>query len=82
MTMPDTLECPIHNDTLKSLADQLFKFIILKYDYFQLWFLYKSDLRISTARKQMKMIGNIFKPRKNGFIFYIIDKIKVSRIPL
>ena len=30
-------------------------FIILKTDYFQLWILYKSDTRISSAGKQIEI---------------------------
>ena len=33
-------------------------FIILKTDNFQLWFLYKRDLRISTARKHLGNVRN------------------------
>jgi len=38
---------------LKALSDQLSMLIILKTDNFQLRFLYKSDLRISTAGKHI-----------------------------
>ena len=37
--------------------NQISKLIILKMDYFQLWVLYKSDLRISTAGKHIGIIG-------------------------
>ena len=43
-------------------------FIILKTKYFQLWFLYKSDLRISTAEKLLGVIKIKFKPKKRQYL--------------
>ena len=47
------VECPIHNGTFKTIVWSSMKkismSIILENEYFQFWFLYKSDLRISTA---------------------------------
>ena len=66
-----------------SSMNQIFMFIILRTDYFQLWFIFKSDLRISTADKnKLNYQKNTFKPRKTTDIFHIIDQIKVSRVPL
>ena len=39
-------------------------FQILKTDYSQLWFLYKSDFRISTARQHIEALYNPFKPKE------------------
>ena len=51
-------------------------FIILKNYYFQLWFLFKSDLLISTAGKQEELSElNTFKPRQEQYLlFYWSDK--------
>ena len=58
-------------------------FMIIKTDCYHLWFLYKKELRISTAEKTY---GNdhkyLFWTQKNDNIFKIIDQIKVSRVPL
>ena len=47
-------------------------------DIFQLWFLYKSDSRISTAVEKMKELSglNTFQSRKTTLIFQIIDVMK------
>ena len=51
-------------------------------DYFQLWILYKIDLRISTAEEHMGNLRFKLLNKKNGSIFQIIDHIKVSRVLL
>ena len=51
--------------------------MILKTDYFQLWFLQRSGLRISTAAQHTGIL-NTFKSRKKYNIFHIIDQIKVQ----
>ena len=61
---------PVHNGTLKAFVcssmNLISMFTILKTDYFQLWFLEKKDLRISTAGKhKLELLElNTFKPRK------------------
>ena len=50
-------------------------FMILKTDFFQLWFLYKSRFPNFHRRKPP------FKPRKTTF-FYFIEQIKVSKVTL
>ena len=45
---------------LKALSDQAwirYQCLRLKTNYFQLWFLYKSDLHISTTGKPIEIIG-------------------------
>ena len=56
-------------------ATYILMFIILKTDYFQLRFLNKRYLRISTAGNVSEL--NIFKPVKNNNILHLIDAIKV-----
>ena len=53
-------QCPIHNGNFKSYVwskNELdINVFILKTDYFQIWVLYISDLRISTAGKHKRII--------------------------
>ena len=55
-------------------------FIIQKTDYFQLCFLYKSDLRIFTAEKHKGIIS--IEHFHIIHSIHIIDQIKVLRVPL
>ena len=56
------LQSPIHIDTIKTFSGQveiryqLYQPSFIKTDYFKLWFLYKSDLSISTAGKHKGII--------------------------
>ena len=50
------MEGPIHNGTLESfvLSCQCMLMILKKTNYFQLWFLYKSDLRKASEEQKLK----------------------------
>ena len=49
---------------------------------FQMWFINKSDLRISTVEKHIETIKKEpFQTKKNDDIFHIIDKNTVSWVP-
>ena len=52
-------KCPTHNGAIKSFVWSSMIYI-LKTDYFlgNLWFLYKSDLRISTSKKTYMISQN------------------------
>ena len=54
-------------------------FIILKIDYFYLWFLYKIDLSIFIAQNHIRII-RIWSENDN--ILHIIDQIKITRAML
>ena len=57
-------------------------FIISKMGCFQMWFIDKSDLRISTVEKHIETIKKKpFQTKKNDDIFHIIDKNTVSWVP-
>ena len=55
-------------------------FTILKIDFFQLWFLYKSGLRFFTTGKYKEIIK--IKTIKTKISSALKIKIKVSRVPL
>ena len=66
----------IHNGTLKSFAQSSMNVYDFFFNYFQLWVLYKSDLRISTAQKHMGTIRNKhFHTSRNKDIFHITDQM-------
>ena len=50
-------------------------FKTLKTDCFQLWFLHKSDLGISTAGKHIGIPNQILLTLEKCYIFHIIDQI-------
>ena len=54
-----------------------------KSDWFYLWFLYTSDMRISCFRDNGEISEwNTFQDRKIIFFFYIVDYMTVKRVPL
>ena len=64
-------QCPIHKGTLKALSDLVLirMFLIWETDHFQVWFLYKDDLHISSAGKYVGLIElNNFKPRTRQYL--------------
>ena len=48
-------------------------------DYFHLWFLFKNELAISTAKNVLELLES---NAVNDTIYHIIDQKKVSRVPL
>ena len=68
------LPCPIHNGTFKNFerlsSNQISMMLILKTDYFQLSFLFKSDFPFSSVEKHVGILEvNAFKPRKTTILF-------------
>ena len=52
--------------------------LILKTDYFQLWFLYKINWRISTVGKHIQILElNGFQPRKQQYCIHSIHQIEI-----
>ena len=68
MTMLDSQQYP----SKLCLNKYVTFFIILKSNYFLLWFLYKSDLRISTVGK--KRLIRIIHFKKNDNILHIVNR--------
>ena len=77
-------QCPIHKGTLTDLVwssmNNILMFIILKTEYFQFCFVYKSSLRIPVVGQDIGIIR--IWTLKNDNIFRITYQIKVSRVPL
>ena len=53
------MKCPIYNSALKAGSNEIDLFVFLKKtEYFQVWFLYKSDLCISTSERNWLFATN------------------------
>ena len=80
--MPNSQRIPF-----KALSDQVgiinvkIFFGICKADYFQLWFLCKSDLHFYCRKKRLSEL-NTFKPNENDSITLLIRLRPAVRVPL